>query len=420
MIELTSIPALGTSLHLEGIVHGDAERARIAVYIRVHERWWTKPYWDSPTTSLASDGSFSVDITTGGRDDEASDIAVFLTAADYQPPVLRGEAELPAELIGKALARADVSHDGAVYRTECPSPSWSSSHRTTMKGGVGRPSRQSSIPDQFEWPIRLSILAYGVRVGVRANDQRIADAIADHFPPGAERLEFSDSGRVYSLVTDEETAAGDLRCSAYVDGTPLAERVALPALLDAFEASLQLHVAEMAPERVFVHAGVVAYRGRAIVLPGRTFSGKTTLVAELVRAGAEYYSDEYAVLDAAGAVYPYPRPLAIRRVGIPGAIRCPVDALGGRAGSEPLPVGLVVACTFKAGAEWRPRRLSPGQAVQALFANTVPARRIPETVLTTLRQVVLTAPAVVSERGEAASVVRPILDLAVSHCDLRV
>ena len=38
-------------------------------------------------------------------------------------------------------------------------------------------------------------------------------------------------------------------------------------------------------------------RGRAIVIPGRTFSGKSTLVAELVRAGATYYSDEYAVED---------------------------------------------------------------------------------------------------------------------------
>jgi hypothetical protein len=268
--------------------------------------------------------------------------------------------------------------------------------------------------DQIEWPTQLSILAYGVRVGVRTNDRRIAEGLADHLPPGAERLEFSDTGRVYSLITDEDEAAGGPRCSMYVDGELLAERVALQGLLEAFEGSLQLHVAEMAPERVFVHAGVVGYRGRTIVLPGRSFTGKTTLVAELVLAGAEYYSDEYAVLDSAGAVHPYPRPLSIRRVGSLGVTRCQVDALGGRAGSEPLPVGLVVVCGFKSGAEWRPRRLSAGRGAQALFANTVPARRIPETVLTTLRQVVLTAPVIASDRGEAASVVGPILDLALS------
>ena len=265
--------------------------------------------------------------------------------------------------------------------------------------------------DQIAWRTKLSILAYGVRIGVRADDARIAEGLRQHLPPGSEILEFSDAGRVYSLTSDEDDAAGDLRGSAYVDDKLLARRVTLPALLDAFEASLQLHVAEMAPERVFVHAGVVGYRGRAILLPGRSFTGKTTLVAELVRAGADYYSDEYAVLDAAGAVHPYPRMLAMRQAGSREVTKCGVEALGGRAGSGPLPVGLVIVCAFKTGAEWRPRRLSPGQGVQALFANTVPARRIPETVLTTLRQIVLTAPVLASDRGEAVSAVGPILGL---------
>src|SRR5262249_53029615 len=154
----------------------------------------------------------------------------------------------------------------------------------------------------------LSILAYGVRVGVRTNDQRIAEGLANHLPPGAQCLEFSESGRVYSLVAAEDDAAGGLRCSVHVDGKLFAERVARQGSHALVEASLQLHVAEMAPQHVFVHAGVVGYGGRAILLPGRSFSGKTTLVAELARAGAEYYSDEYAVLDSAGAVHAYPRP----------------------------------------------------------------------------------------------------------------
>lgn len=110
LIELTSVPALGSYLHLTGIVHhADTEHVRLAVYIRVHGGWWTKPYWDSPATSVAADGAFSVDITTGGRDEEASDIAVFLIPEDLQPPGLRGELELPADLISKALARAEVT-----------------------------------------------------------------------------------------------------------------------------------------------------------------------------------------------------------------------------------------------------------------------------------------------------------------------
>jgi len=173
----------------------------------------------------------------------------------------------------------------------------------------------------------------------------------------------------------------------------------------------------MAPERVFVHAGVVGYRGVAILLPGRSFSGKTTLVAELVRAGAEYYSDEYAVLDSAGFVHPYARKLSVRRVGSPGVTKCSVDTLGGRAGNAPLPVGLVVVSQFRPEGEWHPCRLSPGRGAQALLANTVAARRIPETVLATLHQVVVAAPVIASERGDASSVVDRILALAAGGAE---
>ena len=35
-------------------------------------------------------------------------------------------------------------------------------------------------------------------------------------------------------------------------------------------------------------------------------------MAALVRAGAEYYSDEFAPLDAGGLVHPFAKPLSIR------------------------------------------------------------------------------------------------------------
>jgi hypothetical protein len=57
--------------------------------------------------------------------------------------------------------------------------------------------------------------------------------------------------------------------------------------------------------------------------------------------------------------------------------------------------------------------MSQGHGIQALFANTVSARRIPETVMATLHQVVATAAVVTSERGEAETVAGQILDLAL-------
>src|SRR6185503_15266327 len=83
-------------------------------------------------------------------------------------------------------------------------------------------------------------------------------------------------------------------------------------VLNALESHVQLTVAEFAPRRIFVHAGVVGWKDRAILIPGVSHSGKTTLVDLLIRAGATYYSDEYAVLDARGRVHPFPRALGIR------------------------------------------------------------------------------------------------------------
>ena len=257
----------------------------------------------------------------------------------------------------------------------------------------------------------MSVLAYGVRIGVRLDDPGLANDLAHHLPPGAQCAEFSDTERVYSLTTEENDSSCKCR-SLYVNGTPLARCSTVAAVLRAFEADVQLYVAEMAPDYVFVHAGVVSWRGRGILLPGRSFSGKTTLVAELVRAGADYYSDEYAVLDSAGCVHPYARPLSIREEGGAGFTRHSVDAFGGQAGSTPLPVGLVVVSKFQPGRKWQPRYLSPGSGVLALLANTVPARRIPGIVMARLHRVVSLAPVVASERGEAASVVEPILELA--------
>ena len=89
----------------------------------------------------------------------------------------------------------------------------------------------------------------------------------------------------------------------------------LALVLAMLDSELRGHVADHATDGFFIHAGVVAHRGRGIVIPGDSFSGKTTLVAELVRAGAGYYSDEFAVIDAEGLVHPYARPLSFRALG---------------------------------------------------------------------------------------------------------
>jgi hypothetical protein len=63
---------------------------------------------------------------------------------------------------------------------------------------------------------------------------------------------------------------------------------------------------------VAVHAAAATWDGSAIVLPAPMDSGKSTLVAGLVRAGWDYLSDEAALIDPfSGKVQPWAKPLGI-------------------------------------------------------------------------------------------------------------
>lgn len=265
--------------------------------------------------------------------------------------------------------------------------------------------------DRLGWAAGISFTSYGLRVGIRVNDPQVLESLTARLPPGWKPAPTPVVDRLYSIIAGGRRQRPGVRRFSllYENHVRIARTLNLEQIIEALASTLRLHVAEMARRRLFVHAGVVGWRGRAILLPGRSFSGKTTLVAELVRTGATYYSDEYAVLDARGRVHPFPKPLSIREAGRVEQRDCTVEELGGRAGVKPLPVGLVVVSEYKAGARWRPQALTPGVGTLALLSNTVAARREPEKALAILQQVVTQAPVLKGVRGEAESVARAIL-----------
>jgi len=267
--------------------------------------------------------------------------------------------------------------------------------------------------DEYDWKDSLCFTSYGLRIGIRVNRKGALDRILPFLPPGWKKSRSQIVERLYSVVIPDDAKGGRRRARnlVYADGERVAATPKLEQAIDAFESDLQLFVAETAPRRVFVHAGVVGVRGRAIVIPGRSFSGKTSLVAALVRAGATYYSDEYAVLDERGMVHHYARPLSIRENGQrEKPMKYRVETLGGRSGVKPLPVGMVVVSKYQPGARWRPRRLSEGEGALELMANTVSARRQPAAMLEAIRGVVSRAPVLKGARGETQQVVDFILD----------
>jgi hypothetical protein len=241
-------------------------------------------------------------------------------------------------------------------------------------------------------------VSHGARIGIRVSHRAILHRLPAILPPGAAITSVEPLDIVYTL------SPGDL----YRGSVSLSSRSTIDEALRVLESDLHFQVAQHARTALFVHAGVVGWKGGAILIPGRSLSGKTSLVAALVRAGAAYYSDEYAVIDRQGCVHPYAKPLSIRDEN-GGAARVPVAEIGGRAGAETLrPVAIVLA-NYRLGARWRPRALTQGQALLALIDNTVLAQEQPELTMETLTRVVSSATALQGLRGESGPTARQLL-----------
>ena len=268
--------------------------------------------------------------------------------------------------------------------------------------------------DRLGWADGISFTAYGVRVGVRVNNKEILKALMARFPPGFKPSSGRTTNHLYSMTGFANKSNGRVtRLNlGYWNLTRFVRTRNFEDLLEQFESHLQLTVAEYAPRRVFVHAGVVGWNGKAILIPGTSFSGKSTLVAQLLRAGATYYSDEYAVIDASGRVHPYARDLRMRAPDAVHMNRMRAEEFSAHTGSKPLPVALVISTSFKEGARWRPRELTTGKAVLELLANTVSARSQPEMALSFLSKTVSSARALKGARGAAQEVADSILKLA--------
>lgn len=118
-----------------------------------------------------------------------------------------------------------------------------------------------------------------------------------------------------------------------------------------------------------IHSGAVVWAERAILLPGSTHSGKSSLVAELVRRGATYFSDEFALIDPDGCVHPYPRPLLLRN-GLPRQVPVLPEKLNASVGNAAAPVGWIFALRYEPDCSWQVVPVPQSEAVLTLLKNT--------------------------------------------------
>ena len=115
-IAFTFVPCYNTYENLVGqVLHMNPFEYRVAVYIKVASRWWTKPTFAQPLTAIRFDGTFVTDVTTGGIDQQATAFAAYLVPAGYNPPAVGGAFTLPVELDLNAVAVIAINRG-----TSCP------------------------------------------------------------------------------------------------------------------------------------------------------------------------------------------------------------------------------------------------------------------------------------------------------------
>jgi hypothetical protein len=266
---------------------------------------------------------------------------------------------------------------------------------------------------------RALIRSYGLVVELTSNRADVLAAMVERVPPLSRPV---DHGRVhlrYRLRAEGECACGAEHDQPELHAGP--EQIAtvltnVDALYVAFRQRLKLDVAARSPRRLFVHAGVVAWQGRAIVLPGESRAGKTTLVRALLEAGATYLSDEYAVFDRRGAVHPYPQPLGVRSDDHPFQEDHDPVRLGHAVATAAMPVGLVAVTAHVPEGAWHAAPVTRGRAVVEMLVHTASAAHNPARAMAFLDVALGPARCLVGERGEAAEAVDHLLAHLEGRC----
>ena len=116
------------------------------------------------------------------------------------------------------------------------------------------------------------------------------------------------------LKTSTLVRAGIRRqIQAYVDHQTLFEPAPKNLGVPMLESAINWCIGNRIARYLLIHAAAVEREGRAVVLPGASGVGKSTLTTALVANGWRLLSDEVTIIDPTGGLLrPHPRPISLK------------------------------------------------------------------------------------------------------------
>ena len=252
----------------------------------------------------------------------------------------------------------------------------------------------------------FGIHAFDSSIRVECANSEIRDTLCRYLLPPLPRSESALSSPDVSLRVDQ--FAGRFR--VLIDHKLAASAVTLQdAALAAVKALDDVVIHRMKMFRA-VHAGAVLIGGRALIVPGSTHAGKSSLVAELLRRGASHFSDEYALIDEQGHTHSYPRPLLLRN-GRPLQSLVLPEELNASFATHSAPVGWVLGLDYAPDAAWDVHGISQGEAVMLLLRNTPHEMAHSPQMIDFFLRVAGNAVCLAGKRGDAVEAATHILNL---------
>jgi exo-beta-1,3-glucanase (GH17 family) len=112
---ISAAPSYGGKSPVFGkVLHVSPDNHHVVMYIHVGLYWFKKPFDATPYIIFQPDGNWMADMATGGIDELADKIRVYLFEESYVPTTVSGTSTLPAELEDHALAHFEI------FRTSNP------------------------------------------------------------------------------------------------------------------------------------------------------------------------------------------------------------------------------------------------------------------------------------------------------------